>query len=244
MAKKLGKQASKRVVSRLKKQMRVRKRVRGTSERPRLCVFKSSKHIYAQIINDESAMTLASFGSVQIDAKVSGKKQAEQVGQEIAKVSMAKKIKSVVFEKNLAELEERVVAINRVTKVVKGGRRFSFAALVVVGNKMGGVGFGTGKAGEVPEAIGKAGRSAKKRIFEVQLKEGTIPHEVIGHFGAAKVILKPAAPGTGVIAGGAVRAVLESVGVKDILTKCIGTRNPHNVVRATLLGLQQLRQIQ
>ncbi len=146
------------------------------------------------------------------------------------------------MEKNFQDFEERVVAINRVTKVVKGGRRFSFAALVVVGNKLGEVGFGSGKAGEVPEAIGKAGRSAKKSCYKVNLKENrTIPHEVIGSFGAAKVVMKPAAPGTGVIAGGAVRAVLESVGVKDILTKCVGTRNPHNAVRATLDGLRQLQ---
>lgn len=146
------------------------------------------------------------------------------------------------MEKQTAEFEERVVAINRVAKVVKGGRRFSFSALVVVGNKSGDVGFGSGKAGEVPEAIGKASRSAKKACGSVCLKEGrTIPHEVIGKFGAAKVVMKPAAPGTGVIAGGAVRAVLESVGVKDILTKCVGTRNPHNAVRATLDGLRQLK---
>lgn len=146
-----------------------------------------------------------------------------------------------MIEKNASDFEERVVAINRVTKVVKGGRRFSFAALVVVGNKNGEVGFGTGKAGEVPEAIGKASRAAKKLSKVMTLKDGTIPHEVIGKFGAAKVIMKPATPGTGVIAGGAVRAVLESVGVKDILTKCVGTRNPHNAVRATLNGLGQLK---
>jgi small subunit ribosomal protein S5 len=144
-------------------------------------------------------------------------------------------------EKAISDFEERVVAINRVTKVVKGGRRFSFAALVVVGNKAGEVGFGTGKAGEVPEAIGKASRSAKKASRVMLLKDGSIPHEVIGTFGAAKVIMKPAAAGTGVIAGGAVRAVLESVGVRDILTKCVGTRNPHNAVRATLDGLKQLK---
>jgi small subunit ribosomal protein S5 len=142
----------------------------------------------------------------------------------------------------MSDFEERVVAIKRVAKVVKGGRRFSFAALVVVGNGSGEVGFGTGKAGEVPEAIGKASRSAKKNFRNVQLLNGrTISHEVIGRFGAAKVIMKPAAPGTGVIAGGAVRAVLESVGVKDILTKCIGTRNANNAVRATLDGLRQLK---
>ncbi len=148
------------------------------------------------------------------------------------------------MEKPVSEYEERVVAINRVTKVVKGGRRFSFAALIVVGNQAGEVGFGTGKAGEVPEAIGKAGRKAKKTLRTVAMKGNTIPHEVIGKFGAAKVILKPASAGTGVIAGGAVRAVLEAAGIRDILTKCVGTRNPHNAVRATLNGLDQLKAIQ
>lgn len=146
------------------------------------------------------------------------------------------------MEEQQSEFEERVVDIRRVAKVVKGGRRFSFSSLVVVGNGTGAVGFGTGKAGEVPEAIGKASRSARKNFDQFPLEEGrTIAHEVIGTFGAARVVLKPAASGTGVIAGGAVRAVLESVGVRDILTKCVGTRNPHNAVRATLNGLEQLK---
>lgn len=145
------------------------------------------------------------------------------------------------MERQATDLEERVVTINRVTKVVKGGRRFSFAALVVVGNQSGDVGFGTGKSGEVPDAIGKAGRQAKKSQVSIELKDGTIPHEVVGKFGPTKVIMRPAAPGTGVIAGGAVRAILETVGVKDILTKCVGSRNPHNALRATMNGLLQLK---
>ena len=149
------------------------------------------------------------------------------------------------MEQQQPEFEERVVDIRRVAKVVKGGRRFSFSSLVVVGDGTGAVGFGTGKAGEVPEAIGKASRSARKVCESFSLHEGrTIAHEVVGTFGAAQVVMRPAASGTGVIAGGAVRAVLESVGVKDILTKCVGTRNPHNAVRATLDGLRQLKNSQ
>ena len=243
---------TKKVERRIKIKYRIRKNVFGTAERPRLSVFRSNKQIYAQVINDLEGKTLASASSLGLEAmpKI---EQAEKVGELVAKKAQEAGVTAVVFDRNgylyhgrvksLAdvELKDRLVAINRVTKVTKGGRTFTFAAIVVVGDGNGIIGWGLGKAGEVTAAIAKGVEAAKKNLVKVPVLKGTIPHEMEAHFGGAEVFLKPAAAGTGLVAGGAMRAVLESVGIKDVLAKSKGSSNAHNLVKATIVALSQMR---
>lgn len=173
------------------------------------------------------------------DSKKGGKKRAPRANNNDKKPAKAQ----ASADGLAVDLEERVVAVNRVAKVVKGGRRFSFAALIVVGDKNGKVGYGLGKAKEVPDAIRKAGQKASKRMIKVSIENGTIPHEILGEFGAGKVLLKPAGDGTGIKAAGACRSILELAGVKNVLTKSLRGSNPHNIVKATFHALKGLRSL-
>ncbi len=250
---------------------RVRSRVIGTSERPRLCVRISLQHVSAQLIDDSKGHTLASVSTVG-QAAVTGNLTAKAtwVGEQIAAAAKQAKVKRVVFDRGapplphppkraghrrsparigvlmaiteqVKEFEERVIAIDRVSRVVKGGRRFRFRATVVIGDGRGRVGVGVGKGGEVVAAITKAVAIAKTQLITVPLTGTTIPHEIEVRYAGAQVLLKPASEGTGVIAGGAVRSVVEVAGIHDLLTKALGSTNKVNNAYATVLALSKLQ---
>ena len=225
-------------VARLRRHRRVRGKISGTAARPRLDVFRSAKHIYAQVIDDEQGVTLASASSMDKDFNAYGGnvEAAKKVGENIAKKCLED---TMAMQRRQEDdgMITKVVSINRVSKTVKGGRVMKFAALIVVGDGKGNIGYGVGKSGEVPEAIRKGEGAAKKNMRKVCLKGTTIPHEIVGEYGAGRVLMRPAAPGTGVLAGGPVRAVLECAGIKDIRAKSLRSNNPINVTAATFAGL-------
>ena len=225
--------AKKRIQSRIARHERVRKSVVGTAECPRLAVRRSLSHMIAQIFDDENNKSVAQVTTAS--------KEFQGKFGEMTKTEQAKQLILVRYtlerEAQVSEFEDKVVHINRCAKTVKGGRRMSFSALVVVGNKNGKVGVGLGKAKEVSEAIRKGTEAAQRNIVEVQLLDGTIPHDIEVKSGSTRILLMPAAPGTGVIAGAAARAVLELAGVRNILTKIHGSSNPSTVVSACLEGL-------